>query len=63
MPLALSRFRKQGINAILSPCNGRTIAFEPSLSAILPHPAAALDIQQVIHEWLGLAWYKLNGRI
>ncbi len=63
MPRALSCFRKQGINAIPSPCNWRTSAFKPSLSAILPDPSAAVSIQQVFHEWLGLAWYKFQGRI
>jgi uncharacterized SAM-binding protein YcdF (DUF218 family) len=56
-------FRKQGIEVIPWACNHRATPLTPSLSLILPSPGAAKACTDVAHEWLGLAWYWLRGRI
>ena len=63
MPRAAAVFRKLGIQVIAAPCAYRTTRFEWALGEFLPSPKAALDCQMVLHEWLGLAWYRLQGRL
>ena len=63
MPRALACFRKQGLHAFPDPCNRRAFFETDILSLILPNPSAAMDWRQSAHEWLGMAWYWLRGRI
>jgi uncharacterized SAM-binding protein YcdF (DUF218 family) len=56
-------FRRQGVEVVPAPCNFRAAKFDWSLFDFLPSPKAALDLQDVLHEWIGLAWYRLQGRI
>jgi len=56
-------FRRQGIEAIPSACNYRTLGFDRSLLDFLPSPKAALTCQAVWHEWLGIAWYRVRGAL
>lgn len=63
MPRALRCFRKQRIEVIPSACHHRATEFRYSLSDFLPSPTAALHCQLVVHEWLGMVWYWLLGRI
>ena len=56
-------FRKQGVEVVPAPCNHRATEFDLSLFAFLPDPRAAAGLQEAAHEWLGLAWYWLQGRI
>ncbi|CAN5851778.1 hypothetical protein BH23PLA1_BH23PLA1_21470 [soil metagenome] len=63
MPRALACFQKQGVHALAAPCHRRAASFEPALAAFLPQPTTPRGGQQVFHEWLGLAWYKFQGRI
>jgi len=60
---ALRCFRYQGIETIPSPCHYRTDHFEGSFFDFLPNPNTAANGQRVWHEWLGVAWYRLKGRI
>jgi uncharacterized SAM-binding protein YcdF (DUF218 family) len=63
MRRALACFRKQGIDAIPAGCNYRATRFVGSISSFLPDPEAAEWTGRASHEWLGLAWYWLRGRI
>jgi uncharacterized SAM-binding protein YcdF (DUF218 family) len=63
MMRAVSVFRRQGIEVIPAPCNFRATTLDWSLSTLLPSPKSALDWQDVVHEWLGMAWYWFQGRI
>ncbi|MGO9113057.1 MAG: YdcF family protein [Thermoguttaceae bacterium] len=57
-------FRALGFQVVPSACDYRTTSFDWSLSDILlpsPHSAAAVEL--ATHEWLGVAWYWLWGRI
>jgi uncharacterized SAM-binding protein YcdF (DUF218 family) len=56
-------FAAQGIQAVPSGCRYRAAEFHWSLWSFLPDPAAAQDNQDVFHEWLGMLWYLLRGRI
>jgi uncharacterized SAM-binding protein YcdF (DUF218 family) len=60
---AESAFRKQGLDVVPAPCNARASNFSGTPFDFLPSPKAALDCQEVLHEWIGLAWYWLHGRI
>lgn len=56
-------FRAQGIAVIPSPCNPRAGAFDPSLEMLFPSPRGMEAVHEAVHEWLGLGWYQLCGRI
>jgi uncharacterized SAM-binding protein YcdF (DUF218 family) len=56
-------FLGQGLEVTPAPCHPRARGFICSLSEFLPHPAAAQRFQLAVHEWLGVAWYRLRGRI
>lgn len=63
LPRAARCFRSQGIEVVPWGCRyrSRPLKFSPML--FVPHPSAAEGTEAAIHEWLGLAWYWLRGRI
>jgi uncharacterized SAM-binding protein YcdF (DUF218 family) len=63
MHRALSCFRKQGVEMIPAACHYRANPFAPSFFTFVPSPGAASNCQRVWHEWLGVVWYRLWGRI
>lgn len=63
LPRAVRCFRKQGIEVTPCGCRYRATSFKGRLSSFLPHPAAAGGFLEAWHEWLGLAWYWMHGRI
>ena len=56
-------FRSQGFDVRASGCRYRATQFRWSLSQFLPDAGSARDVEDVAHEWLGLFWYWLHGRI
>lgn len=56
-------FRGQGLDVTPSGCRYRATQFRWSLSKFLPDAGSARDVETVAHEWLGLFWYWLHGRI
>ncbi len=56
-------FRKQGIEVVPGACRHRATHFDLTILNFLPSPLAAVSCSDVFHEWLGLAWYRLRGRI
>ncbi len=54
-------FRKQGLSVIPAPCAFHTMRLEPS--DLIPDGEAILDQERSLHEYIGLAWYALRGRI
>jgi len=56
-------FRKQGLEVVPSGCNYRATDWSWGLFGFLPSPSAAKSIERVTHEWLGIVWYWLKGRI
>jgi uncharacterized SAM-binding protein YcdF (DUF218 family) len=56
-------FLAQDIRVIPSACNYRTRGFRWSLFGFLPHPNSAHRTHEAFHEWLGLVWYWMRGRV
>jgi uncharacterized SAM-binding protein YcdF (DUF218 family) len=63
MKRAMACFRKAGMDVTPAPCQFVTGRFEIKFSTFLPSPGAAMGSEQVAHEWLGMLWYWLHGRI
>jgi uncharacterized SAM-binding protein YcdF (DUF218 family) len=56
-------FRKQGLAVMPCGCYYRATHLDFSVADFVPNPAAFGQLELVVHEWLGLAWYWLRGRI
>jgi uncharacterized SAM-binding protein YcdF (DUF218 family) len=56
-------FRKQGLDVTPAPCAAYTAGLQFSIQNVLPSAAAAMANDNVLHEWVGLACYKIMGRI
>ena len=56
-------FRKQGLEVIPAPCNFRTLDFERSIAGFLPSGKTIRENDDALHEWIGLVWYKISGKI
>jgi len=63
LPRAMACFHKQGLQPIAAGCQYNAVAWEPDWEMVVPSPARLVDVSLAIHEWLGLAWYKVSGRI
>jgi uncharacterized SAM-binding protein YcdF (DUF218 family) len=64
MPRSERCFRALGFQVVTSPCDYRSVRGAPMLSDILfPNPYSAAGVEMALHEWLGMAWYWLLGRI
>lgn len=61
LPRAAACFRKQGITVVPAAFNFTRLNFEPD--DILPASRAIQMNGETIHEYLGLVWYRLRGRI
>ena len=60
---SLHCFRRQGVEAVPAACHHRATQFRCRLGTFLPSPDAAKDCTAVFHEWLGVTWYWLMGRM
>lgn len=56
-------FRAAGFEVVPAPCNFRAGRLRLTAGDFLPSPDAAAGIGTVSHEWLGLVWYWLHGRV
>jgi len=56
-------FEAQGIEVVPSGCRYRATRLRWSLFSFLPSAGAARGTQEALHEWLGIVWYRLHGRI
>jgi uncharacterized SAM-binding protein YcdF (DUF218 family) len=57
-------FQALGFQVVPSACDYRATWFSWSLSAfVLPDPHAAAGVELAMHEWLGMAYYWMCGRI
>lgn len=56
-------FARLGVEAAPSPCNHATAYFEWGAGSFAPGVGGLLGVRTAAHEWLGLAWYWLRGRI
>ena len=60
---AESCFRAQAVEVIPRGTSYRANFLSWSPLDFLPSTSAARDMKRVLHEWLGILWYGLNGRI
>jgi uncharacterized SAM-binding protein YcdF (DUF218 family) len=63
MRRAVAVFEATELEVIPAPCNYYAGRFKLSLAAFLPSYGALGNIDYAAHEWLGLAWYRLHGRL
>jgi uncharacterized SAM-binding protein YcdF (DUF218 family) len=56
-------FRARGLDVAPRACGHQATQFQWSVSSFLPSLHAAHNIQLVCHEWIGLMWYWLHGRL
>jgi uncharacterized SAM-binding protein YcdF (DUF218 family) len=60
---AAACFRKQGFDVVPSGCNYRATTWRTSFGVFLPDGSGLTALQDVTHEWAGLLWYRIRGRI
>ena len=63
MPRSALCFRKQGLDVIPAGCAARYLQFEGRWTQFFPSPRMISYNEDSLHEWIGLAWYRLSGRI
>jgi uncharacterized SAM-binding protein YcdF (DUF218 family) len=63
LPRAVRCFRKQGLIVIPSGCRYRATRPGPVLLWPFPSAAAVQGCLEAFHEWVGVLWYALNGRV
>ena len=64
MPRAVMCFRKQGVQVIPAPSDYSTKRVPPPLyEMIVPSSDSLVASHQVFHEWLGMFWYWIHGRV
>jgi uncharacterized SAM-binding protein YcdF (DUF218 family) len=63
MPRAERCFRKQGFDVVRAACCYVTAEQRSFRDMLLPGQWAIHVNSDAIHEWVGLAWYKIRGRI
>jgi uncharacterized SAM-binding protein YcdF (DUF218 family) len=56
-------FLRQGLAVVPAPCAYRYIRFTAGLKEFVPDPKAIETNEICLHEWLGLFWYRLSGKI
>ncbi len=56
-------FETLGVQAQPSPCNQISAFFPWTMGSFAPSVGGLLTLRVAVHEWLGLAWYRLQGRI
>jgi len=62
MPRAMGAFRKAGMNPVPAPTNYITVK-ELRFIHYLPSPHHLVYADLAVHEYLGIAWYRLTGRM
>ena len=61
MPRSVRAFRAQGVAVIPVGCNYRASELDQGWHRFVPSAGGASLFQVAAHEWLGMAWYWLNG--
>jgi uncharacterized SAM-binding protein YcdF (DUF218 family) len=56
-------FRKLGFDVVPAPCAAYTLGWRFAPEGFLPAATPIAENNNVLHEWIGLAWYALRGRI
>jgi uncharacterized SAM-binding protein YcdF (DUF218 family) len=56
-------FRKQGIEVVPSACNYRYILFSGQWQDFFPSSKMITSNEDTLHEWMGLVWYRVSGKV
>jgi len=56
-------FTAQEIDVTAAPCSHRATEFHWKVRTFLPSATALRSVETAAHEWIGMAWYWLHGRI
>jgi uncharacterized SAM-binding protein YcdF (DUF218 family) len=62
MRRAEAAFRRQGLTVTPAPCAFRYIRFEADPEQFIPRARAIEQNELMLHEWVGLLWYRLSGK-
>jgi len=60
---ASSCFRKQGMEVAPSPCNHIANEYHFAWMDLIPDANSAVNVSTAWHEWLGMAFYRVRGRL
>lgn len=64
MPRSMMCFRRQSLEPVAAPCNARAGDWSrPIYDYVIPSTGALANADVAAHEWLGIVWYWLHGRI
>ncbi|NLS95777.1 MAG: YdcF family protein [Planctomycetaceae bacterium] len=63
LPRAMACFRAQGIEVVPAGCRYRSAGFQWVPLAFVPSSTSAVVVAEAAHEWIGLLWYWIRGRI
>jgi uncharacterized SAM-binding protein YcdF (DUF218 family) len=56
-------FERQGLAVLPSPCAFRMYEFRWSWEQLLPDAMSIVSNDDALHEWVGLLWYRISGKI
>ena len=56
-------FRKQGFLVTPAPCGYRSTSKVDQIGDLVPNSRSIAINDEVLHEWVGLAWYRASGKI
>ena len=63
MPRSAACFRAAGVQVTPSGCVYRSTSFDALPEDFLPNAESGKESQRAAHEWIGMLWYRLQGRI
>jgi uncharacterized SAM-binding protein YcdF (DUF218 family) len=63
MPRSVQCFRKQGIDVVPAGCDFRYLQFNGHWGQFFPSANMIGFNEESLHEWVGLCWYRLTGKI
>jgi uncharacterized SAM-binding protein YcdF (DUF218 family) len=61
MPRSVLAFRKHGLDVVPVACSYTALKPPAIWTSLVPGVAAAVGVQRAVHEWVGIAWYRLRG--
>jgi uncharacterized SAM-binding protein YcdF (DUF218 family) len=56
-------FRRQGVEVLPAPCGFHAQHLPKRITSLLPSASGIQGVNEAMHEWIGVGWYWLRGRI